>query len=808
MLVKNPGFTLVAVMSMAIGVGANAAMFSVADGMLFRPLPVPRPGEVVTVSGRSQDIGFFNRRLSYPEYVDVRDRTKSFRAVVAYTVAETTVAGRPGEQARRKVGMAVSGNFFSAVDVQPALGRSLLADEDVVPGRDAVVVLDYDEWTDEFGSDAAIVGRRVRLGGAEFSVIGVTPRGFTGIDHDVKPAFYIPLAMRATVQGGTKPDMLTDRDTRLLVVKARLAPGVSMADARLELEQLATNLQRAYPDTNRDRGLAVQTEFEALRETRADVNLFILLLVLALVVLAIACANIAGLMTSRAPDRARELALRLAIGAGRTRVVRQLVTESVLIATGGAALGLLFGYVVIAAFQRLEVPSDLPLKVNFELDRRALGVGIAAAAIGAIVSSLLPAWQATRTSLVNVLKGSPGARESRHSRTWGRSVLVCGQVALSLVLLTVTVFMYRAFESWLNQGPGFRTEHLLLASFEPSLARYDNARATSFFEALKSQVQALPTVTAVSYASTVPMGTDNQQNAGIAPEGFQLPPGSTSIISPMALVDDAYFDPMGIRIVEGRGFRPGDDEAAPRVVVVNQRFAARYWPGQSAIGRRIEIKNDERRLAEVVGVAADSKYFFIIEAPVDFMYVPRAQRPVSRTSLLVVTRGPSAALAEPVRAIARSIDPAMPVLGLRTIEEFYASRVTRVSRVIVGTVGGMGTTGVLLAMVGLYGLVVHWVSRRRREIGIRIAVGAAPGSVLRMMLRQGLTLAVVGIVIGVIGSMATGGLLAGVFQNTSAHDLVTYAAVVPVLVTVTLLSALIPARRASHTDPLTALRQD
>jgi predicted permease len=466
------------------------------------------------------------------------------------------------------------------------------------------------------------------------------------------------------------------------------------------------------------------------------------------------------------------------------------------------------GYFVIGAFQRIESASDTPLKLTFQLDRRALLVGITVAAIGAIVSSLLPAWHATRTDLVNVLKGARRARESRRGRTWGRGLLVCAQVALSLVLLTVTVFMYRAFESRLSQGPGFRTEHLLFASFEPSLARYDEARAAAFFDTLKKQAQALPAVTAVAYTSAVPMRSDTLQTASVVPEGFQLAPGVTGINSPMALVDEAYFEAMGIRIVEGRGFEPADTATSPPVIVVNQHFAARYWPGQSAIGKRIEVQDGERRLAEVVGVAADSKYFFIIEAPLDFMYVPRTQRPVSRTSLLVATSGPSAALADPLRALVRSIDPAMPVLGLRTIEDHYESRVVRISRLLVGTVGGMGTIGVLLAMVGLYGLVAHSVSRRTREIGIRIAVGATPGSVLGMVLRQGLTLAILGIALGAIGSVATGGLLAGVFLNTSALDPATHAMVISVLVIVTLVSALVPARRASHTDPLLTLRQE
>jgi predicted permease len=810
-LMKNPGFTIIAVISIAIGVGANAAMFSFADGLVFRPLPVPRAGEVVSVIGQARETGFGNRRLSYPDYVDLRDRSKSFNNPVAYAIVITSFTNRVNEPAARKVGMAVSGNFFDAMDVHPPLGRALRRDEDEVAGRNPVVVLDHDEWTQQFASDPSIVDKHITLGGVEFTVIGVAPEGFTGIDHDVKPSFYIPIAMYTAVQNGAQPDVLTRRQARIFTVKGRLADGVTMNQARQEIRQLASSLAQTYPDTNRNRDLLVKTEFESYRDNPGggDTNLVVMLMTLALLVLAIACANVAGLLTSRAPARARELALRLAVGAGRFRLLRQLVTESLLLAAGGGLLGLLLGYAVINVLRTVEYPTDIPLKLTFDLDTRALVVGIVVAAGSALLSGLLPAWRATRTDMVGALKDAAVAERERGGRLWGRSLLVCGQVALALMLVTVTIFMYRAFASRLTQGPGFRTEGLIFASFDPALARYTDARAETFFRDVKDRAAALPGVRSVALASTVPMRTDNMQVSQIAPEGFTFAPGIESITCPTVLVDEGYFDTTGIRITEGRAFRRTDANDSPRVVIVNQRFAAHYWPGQSAIGKRVQIRGNTPRTAEIVGVAADSRYFFIVEPPLEFMYLPHAQSPVSRRSLVLATTGPALALAEPLRAMVRSIDPQMPMLGLRTMEDYYASRVIHISRLIVGTVGGLGAIGVLLAVVGLYGLVAYSVTRRTREIGIRIAVGAAPASVLRMVLRRGMILAAVGIALGTAGSIATSGLLSGVFQNQmGGQNVWSYVLAVPTLVGITLIAAYIPARRAARTDPLRALRQD
>ncbi|HKE82949.1 MAG TPA: ABC transporter permease [Vicinamibacterales bacterium] len=816
MLFKNPGFTFIAVLSIAIGVGANAAMFSVADGLVIRPLPVPRPGEVVTVSADLP--GFIrNTALSYPEYTDFKTQSQSLTGLVAYQLVLTTFVNRPDEPALRRAGMVVSGNYFDAMEVRPALGRWFRADEDEVPLRDAVIVLDYDEWQQTFAADPAIINRRLRVGTADFTVIGVAPAGFTSIDHDLHPAFYIPLSMAPAVQTGRPVDARLMRDLRWLVIKGRLKPGVSIAQAREDVRLIALRLERSYPDTNRNRRFTVQTQLDAFTSGPGgtDAALIGMLMTLAVVVLVVACANVAGLLTSRAPVRSREIALRLAVGAARFRLMRQLVTESLLIAAGGGALGLLFGYGVIRMFQRLEFPADVPLKLTFALDGRVIAVGIILATAAALISSVIPAWRSTRSDLVSTIK-DPNAITSPRQRFWGRSLLVSGQIALSLVLLTVSAFLYRSFNAELEKGPGFRTDHLLMVTFEPSLLRYDETQSRSFYRRLKETMAVAPGVTSVSLSSTAPMKASEIGFGLFAPEGFQFPPGRDNANVATIDADEQYFDTLEIPILKGRGFRATDTADAPRVAIVNQTFASHYWPGQDPIGKRVRLDSANRAYAEIVGVAADAKYIFIVESPVELIYLSHMQGAAPRSTLLVSTAGAPADMAAQAREVVRSIEPNMPLLAVRTLDDFYASRIVYTTRLLVGSVIGMGVMGLVLAMVGLYGLVAYNARRRTREIGIRVAVGANPAAVLRMILRHGFTLAVAGIVVGLIGSVAANGALRATFSRTPfgrlgaivGSDLAVYLQVVAVLILVVAFAAYFPARRAARVDPLVALKTE
>jgi macrolide transport system ATP-binding/permease protein len=526
------------------------------------------------------------------------------------------------------------------------------------------------------------------------------------------------------------------------------------------------------------------------------------------VVLLVACANVAGLLMSRAPAREKEMALRLAIGGGRFRITRQLITESFLLAAGGGALGLAMGYGGVLFLRNLPIVSDIGVRLTFDLDRRAILVGIVLAASSAFLSSLVPAWRASRATNLALTLRSGGSNVQRLSRLWGRNGLVAGQVALALMLLTVTVFLSRAFEAELSR-PGFRTDHMLLSKLEPRLAGYEAAQTEAFYRQVKERLRALPGVTSVGMTSVMPLNQDNRESQPIVPEGFQLPRGAESLSVLSSRIDEGYLDTMAIPIIRGRGIRATDTAASPRVALVNEAMASRYWPGQDPIGKRIRlVDRDNEPWAEVVGVTANNKYNWIGEGPTPWLYLAQRQDLGFRSTLIVASTGDAAALASPLREIVKDADPNVPVSGVRTIEEFYEGNASGIVRALTRVTGTMGLLGLLLALVGLYGLVAYAAARRTREIGIRMAVGAQASSVLRMVLRHGSILSASGIVLGVIGSVAVGGLVRGIFPGAGGIDFMTYLLVVPLLVIVTLLAAWIPARRAARVDPLMALRQE
>jgi macrolide transport system ATP-binding/permease protein len=809
MLARAPGFTAVAVLSLAVGIGANCAIFSFADALLLRPLPVARPGEVLTVGSTTviEALGASGISSSYRDYVDVRDRSRSFDGLAAFSYVTVGFASRPEAAPELKMGMLVSGNLFKVMGVQPAVGRAFLPDEDRVPGRDAVVVLGHALWEQQYGSDPSIVGRRVDLDGHPFTVIGVAPPEFTGMDQFVRTAFFVPLMMSPQLLTDPKAASLEARDARNLTLKGRLAPGVSQAMAQAEVAKIGADLERAYPATNKNRRWAVRTELQArIAQSPPDAMLVGMLATLAMAVLLVACANVAGLLISRAPVRARELAMRLAIGAGRRRLIRQLVTENLLTALAGGVAGLGVGYAGMVLFRQVQLPTDLPIQLAFEMDRRALLFSLAAAVVSALLSGLLPAIQASRTDLAAIIKAGESPAPGRQRR-WGRTVLVGGQVALSVVLLAVALFMYRGFKSQLAAGPGYRTDHLLMMSFDTSLVRYSDAQSAQFFRDVADRAREVPGVTRVSMTTSVPMSNSVGVEA-VVPEGYQFPAGKENAAILVSRIDEHYVDTMALTILRGRNFTIDDAGDAPKVAIVNEAFARRYWPDQDPIGRRFRLARDQSWV-QVVGLVKMSKYLFIMEPPTEFVYFPYRQRRVDEMVMVVQSAGDPAGLAGPLRAVVRKLDPTLPVYNVRTMDEFYRMRATTIFNVIVSTVGGMGLMGLGLAIVGLYGLVAYAASRRTREIGIRMAIGADETAVLRMVLRDGLALAAVGLVVGLAASVGAGRLLIAAFPTGGDQsDFGTLLIVTPVVLAVTFLAAYIPARRASRINPLLALRQE
>jgi predicted permease len=809
MLLKNPGFTCVAIASIAIGVGANAAMFSMADALVLRPLPVPRPGEVMVVAAVPPVQGLRNPMMSYRDYLDVREGTRSFERLAAYQLLPVGFATAKDEMAQRRVGVASSENLLDASGVAPRLGRWFHADENTVVGRSPVVVLAHDTWTEQFGADPNIVDRRVFLSGIDFTVIGVAPEGFTGLDPYVRPGFFVPVAMAPALNTSAPADVLERRDARLLRVKGRLKPGVTLTQARQEVASVAATVAEQFPDSNRGLDFTVQTELQSRTSQSSDTLLVVVLLTLSIAVLLVACANVAGLIASRAPERTRELALRLAMGARRSRVIRQLLSESLLLAAGGAVAGLGLAYAGIIVMRQIDVPTDLPAALTFELDRRVLIVGLVVAIASALLSSLLPAWRATHVDLAATLKDASGSRP-RRSRLWTRHGLVCVQVALSLVLVTVSVWLYRGTRLTVANGAGYRTEQLLMVNLDPALARYDDARAREFFRMLTEKTRDVPGVVSMALASDIPLGTDARDIITVAPEGYRFPAGSDSITVQGARVDEGFFATMDLPIVSGRAFAATDTADTPYVAVVNTTFANRYWPGQSALGKRLRVKDGDEAWVEIVGIAATIYYNRVAEGPTDYVYLHRLQRPAPapRATLLVHTRADASTMTAAMREVVRSIDPAMPMFGVRTMADFYRARALTASSVIVGIVAGMGSMGLLLALIGLYALVAHAVAQRTREIGIRLAVGARPGNVLMMVMRHGLFLSLAGLALGLMASAAMNNLLRAAFPVSSGVGPWLFASVVPVLLVVTLSATFIPARHASRIDPLIALRQE
>jgi macrolide transport system ATP-binding/permease protein len=810
MLAASPSFTVVAVLSLAIGIGANSAIFSFADALLLRPLPVARPGDVLTVGSRSTIEVLNGSTLvsSYRDFADIRDRNKSFDGLAAFAYVVTGIATDATAPPKLTMGMIASANLFALMGVEPVVGRSFRPEEDQVPGRDAVVVLGHALWEQTFASDPRALGKTVRLNGTPFTIIGVAPADFTGLDQFVHAAFFVPVMMSSRIIADPKTASLEARDARNLKIKGRLKSGMSQAKAQAELSAIAADLQRAYPDTNKNRDFIVRTELQArIGEDSADATLVAMLATLAIAVLLVACGNVAGLLASRAPVRAKEMALRLAIGAGRGHLIRQLLVESLLVALAGGLLGLGVGYAGMTLFRQVEIPTDLPISLAFKMDQRALGFGFIVAVLSALAFGIIPAIQASRTDLVGIMKAGETVAPGR--RRWGRAILVTGQVAVSVVVLVVATFIYRGFKHELVAGPGYRTDHLLMMRFGPRMVRYTDEQSRQFYQQVAERARSVSGVTSVAMTTAIPMSNDSLDFVTVAPEGFQFPQGKENTGVLGSKVDEHYFDVMGIALVQGRNFARTDDEGAPRVAIVNEHFVQHYWPNANPLGKRIRLKDADNAWVEVVGVAKMAKYVFIAEPPSDIVYLPYRQNKMETMTLVAQSAGDAAALAAPLRDVVRGLDVNMPVFNVRTMESLYHTRAIGVFNVLITTVVALGLMALALALVGLYGMVAYAASRRTREIGIRMAIGATAPNVLRLVLGQGFTLALVGLVVGLAGSIGAGRLMRAVFPLVIDQRNGIALGIVGLLVlAVTVLAAYIPARRASRVNPMQALRYE
>ncbi|MGO9938500.1 MAG: ADOP family duplicated permease [Terracidiphilus sp.] len=797
---KSPGPTAIMVITLALGIGVNNAVFSFSDAILLRPMPVAHPSEVMAVSDITPDDS--SAGFSYPAYREFRADNRTFSGVLAYRLTTFSVATRVGEQPRVRQAMIVSDNFFRTLGVMPFLGRAFTSDDASTSSRDPIAIIGYDFWASELGADRSVIGQTLRLNGIAFTIVGVAPKSFSGIDRFFPPSVYVPLSMWGRLEN-QKNMPLEDRARHELSVLGRLLPDISRQSAQMEANTLGLNLERSYPKTDAGRRIMVRTELQTIvAKEPSRLAMVAMLLGVSAIVLVIACVNVANIALTRAMGRTREIAIRLSIGSGTMRLVRQLMTENLALALPGSLAGLAFGYGGVLLLRRIQIPSDPPFVLDLRMDARLLTFNMIVAVLSCLLFGLAPAMQSRRIRLVSALKsgGIDGASRSR-----GRSVLVVSQIALAMVLLSAATALLGGFRKMLTADPGFRTDHLVAAALDPSVLRYSSDQTGTFYRKLVEELRSSPGIQSFSLMESVPLSLD-QSSVTVTPVGVQLPKEHESVKVLGAAVDQDYFSTLKIDVIHGRAFNSDDQATSPRVAIINDEFAKRYWPDQDPIGKRLRLNSPDGPTAEVVGVAKTVRYLLPWEQPQPYVYLPFGQTPSSAMSLVAKSDDSSAVLAARLRQTIQKLDPEMPY-SIRTVASFAQSTLSN-WLLLIQMITIMGVLGLILALVGLYGLVSHTVSRRTAEIGVRMAMGASRGNILRMVLRRAAVLSVAGVAIGsALTAMAAPALASG-FVGIGAMNAASYFVIPALLLLVSLAACYAPARRAANLDPVRALRYE
>jgi len=798
LLVKKPVFTLVVVITLALGIGLNTAVFSAVDALLLRPLPgVREPDELVQVY-RTWPGNVRHGSSSVPHFQDVRDRSGDvFTGVAAWALTPMNISAAGRSQ--RVIGAIASANYFSVLGVDAARGRTFSADEDAGRGAHPVVVLSHSGWKGAFGSDPAVVGKSITLNGRSYTVIGITAEGFRGSLPIASPTLWVPLMQLEHLRPGSGG--FESRGENFLSVTARLAPGVGIARAREGMTALVAGLVEQYPDHYRDTGinLVLQSEAGIHPEFKsAQVGLTTVIMAVVVMLLLIACVNVANLMLSRARDRSREMAVRLSIGARRGVLIRQLLTESLVLAGLAGAAGLAVAWWAIGLANRIRLPLDVDFSPELEVSATVLLFTLGVSAVTGVLFGLAPALQATRPALIPALKGEAPAGGPRSRMSRG---LVVAQMALSIILLVSAGLFLRNLRAATQVDKGFSSGNLLLADVDPGLQGYSRGRVEEFYRTLIERMTAVPSVRAVGLTENLPLGIGSS-DWGVSIPGYTPSPNENLSIA-MAIVSPAYFEAIGTPLLRGRGFTVQDDSAAARVIVVNQRFAERFWPRQDPIGRTVRTGGRDHA---VIGVVPTGKYRSLGEEPSAFMFLAQAQHRSSGMSIVIRTAGDPTALAPALREQIAGFDPDLPIASLRTMDDHLGIALlpARLAGVVLGI---FGLLGLVLASVGIYGVMSYSVSQRQREIGIRMAIGAARATVVRLLMREGLALVLIGIGAGLTGAFAGARLIRGVLYG-SGLDPVTFGLVPLVLGGVAMLAIWLPARRASAVNPVVVLKQE
>ena len=811
-MLKSPGFTAVAVVVTALGIGANTAIFSLIDKLLWRPLPVSAPDELVLLSAESLNPRFLNTIFSYPDYADYRDLNQVFSGLIAFRDAEVSVGS--GEEAERTNGELVSGNYFEVLGVRAARGRAIQTEDDSAPGKSPVVVLSHGLWQRRFGADPGIVGKSVTLGGGSYTVIGVAPPGFNGLALERPTYFWVPLAMQEQLTS-EKLFAPGNRGAAWLRLMGRLKPGVSQAQAQAGLDVLARQVREANtPEAERgrpfyERRMLLEPGGNGISILRKELSkpLTLLLATVGLILL-IACANVANLLLARAAARRKEIAVRLALGASRWRIVRQLVTESLLLAASGGAAGLLF-----AEWLAELLLTYNPYKIDLAqttfgrtLDARVLLFTLLVSALSGLVFGLAPALQSSRPDLIPALKGEVSALRQGARRLGPRSLLVVLQVALSVVVLVGAGLLVRSLRNLFAIDPGFKPAGVLLVPVSLPSKSYDQARGREFFRELTERLRALPGVESVSTATVTPLG-GGVYTRSVTVEGYTPEPGQNLGVDSNE-VGPGYHELMGIPLVQGRGFNEQDRAGAPPVAVINEAMARAYFPGQNPVGKRLWLGKGSKPL-EIVGVARDSKYHNLVESPLPHFDTPILQDPYAYlyVTVYVRTSGEASALLPAVRREVKALDPRLTLAGAETLSEQLGDSLAA-ARMAATLTTLFGLVALLLSAVGLYGAISYSVLQRTREIGIRMALGARGPDVLVLVIGKGVLLTAVGAGVGLAAALALTRLARSLLYGVSATDPATFAAITLLLSAVALLACYIPARRATKVSPTVALRYE
>ena len=811
-LAKQPGFTLVAVLTLGLGIGVNAAILSAVNGFILRPLSAERPEELLAPYwGRKADAQVWDR-FSYANYLDVREQNKSFTDLCAFTWAAGGMsAGNTvgGERAEVVWGELVSGNYFDVMGVKPILGRGFLPEEDRTPNTHPVVVLSHYSWQKRFNADPTIVGKSIYLNGTAFTVVGVAPESFLGSVFYFRQGYWVPMMMAQKFS--RRPDWKTDRGYQTVNLYGRLKPGVTMEQAEADLNLVNDNLAKLYQKENGDTKIQLRTELDGRYEGATRVMRYggILALCVSGLVLLLACANVANLMLARAAMRTREIGIRLAIGASRGRIVRQLLTESLLLALVGGLLGWAFAYAGAGWAQATFPPVPYPVNLDLAPDAYLLKWMLAVSMLTGVIFGVAPALLASRTDLVNVIKGG-GASPSRGRRRWNlRGVLVVAQVTISLVILICAGLFIRSLGMVRQTDPGFQTENLVTMIINLDLLAYDQPSTLRFFPEIQRRVEALPGVRSAALASEMPLMDSRQARGPVVKEGEIDPPPNQGVVSECSLVTPKYFDTLRMPLVRGRDFTDRDDMDAPRVVVVNQAFARRFYGGEEeAMGKRFRFAQGTP-LMEIIGIARDGHYDSLYQDHQIYMFLPVSQHPRARMTLLVGAQsaGDLQGIVERARREITQMDARLPVFGVMTARENLSLAYWGPS-VAAGMASTFGVLALVLATMGLYSVMTYTVSQRTHEIGIRMALGAALRDVVRLVIGQGMRMTLIGVVLGLGLALALTRALGSLLLGVGATDFVTFVGVPLLLVVVALLACYIPARRAARVNPLVALRHD